>query len=106
MDIGSRRGLLDGGGEVQALFLVILQHHLFEARLVDWQDPVFQSVDLGLVDVDAGDGVPHFGKAGAGNQPDIAGAYDCNFHDAITSVFSVLFHGASPLRRALAAGPS
>jgi len=35
---------------------------------------------LFFVDVDAGDVVPHFGEAGARDEPDVAGADDRNFH--------------------------
>jgi hypothetical protein len=39
-----------------------------------------QSVDLGPVDIDASDVMARVRKTGPGHQPDISGAYDCDFH--------------------------
>ena len=54
--------------------------HLLEARLVDRHLAFLQARDLAFVLVDAGDFDAEFGKAGAGNQADIAAADHRNAH--------------------------
>ena len=60
--------------------LTLSRDHLGEARLVDRDLAAVEPVDLGLVDVDAGHVVAAVGEAGAGDQADVAGANDCDFH--------------------------
>ena len=57
-------------------------HQLGQARLVDRHFAAPQPRDLAVVDVDAGDVVAAFGEAGAGDQADIAGSNDRDFHDS------------------------
>jgi hypothetical protein len=53
-------------------------------RLVDGDLSGAQALDLGGVDVDAGDVVAHFSKTGAGDQADVAGADDGQVHGEIS----------------------
>ena len=58
----------------------IARHQLVEARLVDRDLALFQPGDAILVLVDAGDVPAELGKAGGGNEADIARADHANFH--------------------------
>ena len=48
-----------------------------QPRLVDRQLPFFKPLDFFLVDINTIYLVPHFGKTGAADQTDIAGADNC-----------------------------
>ena len=86
---------------MQPLGLDVVLDQLGQARLVDRNLAAVERVDLRLVDIDAGDVVAAVGEAGAGDQADVAGANDCNFHDAIRAIRE---DGAEPLQRPGAAG--
>ena len=51
-----------------------------EARLPDGDDAGLELVDLALVDVHADHGVADFCQAGAGDEANVAGAEDGEFH--------------------------
>ena len=42
--------------------------------------PAVEPVDFGAVDIDARDVVAAIGETGAGDETDVAGANDCDFH--------------------------
>ncbi len=71
-------------GEAQPAVADVALQELLEARLVDGHDPAFQPVDLGLIDVDADDGVPALGEASSGNQADVARTDDGNAHEVVS----------------------
>src|ERR1035438_6379989 len=48
--------------------------------LVDRDAAAVEERDLGRVDVEADDVVAHVGQAGAGDEPDVAGSDDGDFH--------------------------
>ena len=78
-------GRLDRGGqvgrEVQPLGRDVALDQLGQARLVDRHLAAVEHVDLLLVAVDAGHVVAALGEAGAGDQADVAGANDGDFHE-------------------------
>ena len=59
---------------------------LGQARLVDRDLALLQALDLRLVDVDADDVVAALGEAGAGDQADVSGADDGDFHGSLAEV--------------------
>ena len=71
---------LERGRERQPLFRAVPPDQLFEARLVDRDLAALQQPDLGRILVDADDLVPVLGQAGAGDQSDVSGPDDRNFH--------------------------
>jgi hypothetical protein len=73
-------GGLDVGGEAQAAGGDVLLHHGFEARFVDRDAALVEDADLGRVEVEAEHVVADVGQAGAGDEPDVTGADDCDFH--------------------------
>ena len=79
-DLGRR----DRGGQVgrerEPLGGLVVADHFLEAGLVDRDLAALEPVDLGAVDVDASDVVAAVGEAGAGDQSDVAGANNCDFH--------------------------
>ena len=68
------------GGEGQAALLDVVGDQLVEARLVDRDLAALQALDLAGVLVDADHVVAEIGKAGAGDQADIARADHRNLH--------------------------
>ena len=52
-----------------------------QARLVDRDLALLQALDLGRDLVDADHVVAALGEAGAGDQADVSGADDCDFHE-------------------------
>ncbi len=71
------------GREGQALFALVADDHLLEARLVDRHPPGLERRDLRLILIDAHDGVSVFGEAGTQDEPDIPGSDDGDFHFTI-----------------------
>jgi hypothetical protein len=70
---------------LQPPFLDIAIDDLVEARLVDRDLSLLQSLDFLFVDVDADDIVAEVGEARAGNQADVACADDCYVSGAYLS---------------------
>ena len=64
--------LLQVGGEGQAAFARVLGDEFGQARLEDRDLAAVERLDLGRILVDAADVVAEIGKAGAGDQADIA----------------------------------
>src|SRR3546814_16567780 len=60
--------------------LMIADDDVLEVGFEDRHDALLQPLDLGGVLIDAPGREPQLRQAGAGNQPDIARAYDCNPH--------------------------
>ena len=60
--------------------------HLGEAGLVDRNLALVEAVDFLLVDVDAGDVVAAVGETSAGDESDVSGANDCDFHGYLAEV--------------------
>lgn len=73
---------------------------LFEAWLIDRDDPVPELPDLFLVDIDAHDGVASLSQACARNQPDVASANDSNLHEALRAFEILSRRATSSYRRA------
>ena len=74
------------GGERQPSAAAIRAHQRFEARLVDRNLAALEARDLVRVDIDADDVVADFGKAGSGDQTNIASAEDRHAHDGIAFI--------------------
>ena len=74
------------GGEQQPLGVDVVLDHFGQAGLIDRHFAVIEHVDLGLIDVDAGDVVAAVGEAGAGDQADVSGANNCDFHERLVRV--------------------
>ena len=72
--LGALDALREIGREAQPPALGIGLDQRFQPRLPDRHAPGVEPVDLGRVLVDAADLMAEIGKAGAGNEPDIAGA--------------------------------
>ena len=73
-------GALDVGGELQATARHVALHDLEQSGLMDRQRTGLQGADLPRIDVQAHHVVAHFGQAGAGDEADVAGACDGDFH--------------------------
>ena len=73
------------GGEGQPPALGIGLDQRLEPRLPDRHPAGVQAVDLGLVLVDAGHVMAEIGEAGAGHEPDIAGADHRDAHAYLLS---------------------
>ena len=69
------------GGEAEAAFALVSQHHLVEARFVYGNFAFLERFNLGLVHIDACDVDAHFGKACTTNKPNVAGTDDSNIHN-------------------------
>ena len=80
LDGAKAGGLRDVGGELQATGLHIALHHVLQTGFVDGDFARLQGIYLLHVGVVANDVVADFGQAGAGHQPDIAGANHGNLH--------------------------
>ncbi len=68
------------GGEAQPAAFDVAGDEPVEAGLEDRHDALLERLDLARVLVDADDVVAEIGKAGAGDQPDIAGPDDRDTH--------------------------
>ena len=67
----------------QPVLVLVAADHLLEARLVDRHLAGLERGDLRRVLVDADDGVPVFGEAGAQHETDVPGSDDSDFHFTI-----------------------
>src|SRR5690606_32817003 len=83
-DIGEIDALGNVGREPQTAGMHVVDHHRFQARLVDRQAAREQSFDLGLVGIDAQDVVADIRQAGARDQADVAGANYRHIHASVT----------------------
>ena len=72
-----RRGI---GGEIESAGAMVRQHHVLQARFVDRNHTVLESVDLVGIDIDAEHLIADFSQAAAGDQTDVAGAEYRYFH--------------------------
>ncbi len=68
------------GGKLQPAAGAITLDHVVETRLVNGDFAALEHGDLARVHVHAEDVVTHIGEAGTGDQPDVAGAKNRNFH--------------------------
>ena len=68
------------GREAESSRLVVADDDIFQPRLVDGELPLLQSFDLRFVNVNANDLVTEIGETCSGNQTDIAGTNNSNFH--------------------------
>ena len=68
------------GAEAQPLAGDVALHDLGQPRLVDRQAAALEQGDLGGVDVEAIDVVAEIGEAGGGDEADVAGTDDRDFH--------------------------
>ena len=75
---------VDVGREAQAAGAHVAADHRLEAGLVDRHAAALQHVDLARVDVEAQHVVADLGEAGAGDEPDVAGADHRDLHAAIS----------------------
>ena len=75
-EVGVGQCLVIGSGEAQPARTHVALDHLAQAGLINRHLPVAQHRDLLFADVNAGDGVAHVGKAGAGRKAHIACAGD------------------------------
>jgi hypothetical protein len=73
----------DVGRELQPARRAVARDDLVQPRLVDRDAALVEDADLARVDVQADHVVAHFGEAGAGDEADVAGADDGDFHGAI-----------------------
>ena len=87
-----------------ALFQV-LAYEVRQSRLIDGHDPITEPADPVAVIVDAGNAGAEFGKAGAGNQPDVAGADHGDIHDLSPVMITASSPGCLPARFPGPAGP-
>ena len=71
------------GGELEPAGRVVGLDHWFEAGLVDRDDAMVQSLDLGGIDVHAHNIMADLGQAGARDQPDIAGTKNRDAHGTL-----------------------
>ena len=81
-DILGHYRTLDVGGELQASACDVAPHDLEQTGLVDRQGAGFEGADLLRIHVQADHVVAHFGEAGAGDEADVAGTGDGDFHGA------------------------
>jgi hypothetical protein len=70
----------DVGRELQRPAAALRLHHLLQTRLMDRDAAAVEDLDLAFVDIQAQHVVAHFRQAGAGDQADVAGANDGDFH--------------------------
>src|SRR5690606_1031248 len=73
------------GGEAQPAFGHVALDDRLQAGLPDRDDSILELLDLGLVDIHADDGVADFRQAGAGDEADVAGSEDGEFHAGFAS---------------------
>ena len=66
---------------------MITQDQLFQARLIDRDDTLFQAFDLFFVDINGYDTVAALGKTGRSYQSDISGAKYTDLHAGKLLVF-------------------
>src|SRR5438445_5522129 len=59
--------------------MAVALHHLLQARLINWCLSPAQKPDLGLVDIDAHDGIAEVGETGGGGEPDVT---ESDYRDA------------------------
>jgi hypothetical protein len=69
------------GGEAEPAALDVAGDQPVETRLEDRHDASLEGVDLARILVDADDVMAEVGKAGAGDQPDIAGPDNGDMHE-------------------------
>jgi len=74
----------DVGGELQPAIGGIALDHLFQTRLMDRDAAAVEDLDLALVDIETEHVVAHFRQASAGDQADLAGADNGDFHEMET----------------------
>src|ERR1700722_13291004 len=74
------------GREKEPVLSDVRAHQGFEPRLVDRYRALFQGIDAAGILVDAGDVVAEIGKAGTGNNSDIAGSYHDNLHRKVSAL--------------------
>ena len=79
-DVGVLDAFAGAGGETEAPGGDVALDHFFEARLVDGDAAGLEHLHLVGVVIDADDVVADLGKAGAGDEADVAGANDGEFH--------------------------
>ena len=68
------------GREGQAAVAAVARDQAVESRFVDRHLSPPERRDTVFVDIDADNGIPHFGEAGARDQADVACSNDCQFH--------------------------
>src|SRR5207253_11309532 len=87
------------GAELQAPFADVAADDCVEARLVDWDQALFEGADFFLIDVDTDDIVAEVSQSGSGNEADIARADHCNVQ--VWSLRKVRVSAARPRRELL-----
>ncbi len=72
--------LFDAAGKLQAMRRDIPQNQLFQTRFVDRYFAVREGFDFSFVIINTDHFVAHLSEASAGDQPNVTGPNNCNFH--------------------------
>jgi hypothetical protein len=80
LELAVRHRRVDVGGKAQATRRFVAADHRLQAGFVNGNAAVVENVDLALIEIETEHVVADFGKAGSGDQADIAGTDDGDFH--------------------------